>query len=173
MIGLESDKNTLYVTSTNKYPSSEREMQDRKRDIFLVCFLLEGIIKGFYCECRKYVYIHTEKAIIVQTSLRKTIAIKWYLLLQSDFFNWASPENVSRLAPPINPSTGPPLNLLRMRITKHLRLFSIIRGGQSGTLTFFLKSVTYWPTLSKFRGGPVKKTPCILLKYIFTPCANV
>ena len=39
--------------------------------------------------------------------------------------------------PPINPSTGPPLNLLRMRITKHLRLFSIIRGGQSGTLTFF------------------------------------
>ena len=47
-----------------------------------MCFLLESIIKGFYCECRKYVYIHTEKAIIVQTSLRKTIAIRWYLLLQ-------------------------------------------------------------------------------------------
>ena len=30
-------------------------------------------------------------------------------------------------------------------------------GGQSGTLTFFSKSVTYWSTLSKFRGGPVKK----------------
>ena len=25
-----------------------------------------------------------------------------------------------------------------------------------------MKSVTYWPTLSKFRGGPVKKTPCII-----------
>ena len=30
-------------------------------------------------------------------------------------------------------------------------------GGQYGTLMFFWKSVTYWPTLSKFRGGPVKK----------------
>ena len=28
-------------------------------------------------------------------------------LIQGVFFNWASPENVSRLAPPINPSTGP------------------------------------------------------------------
>ena len=28
--------------------------------------------------------------------------------LQGVFFNWASPENVSRLAPPINPTTGPP-----------------------------------------------------------------
>ena len=35
--------------------------------------------------------------------------------------------------------------------------FLIPRGGQSGTLTFFLKSVTCWPTLSKFRGGPVQK----------------
>ena len=30
-------------------------------------------------------------------------------------------------------------------------------GGQSGTLSFFFKSVTYRPTLSKFRVGPVKK----------------
>ena len=37
--------------------------------------------------------------------------------------------------------------------------FSIPMGGQSGTLMFFFKSVTYWPTLSKFRGGPVKKKP--------------
>ena len=35
--------------------------------------------------------------------------------------------------------------------------FSTPRGGQSGTLTFFFKSVTYQPTLSKIRGGPVKK----------------
>ena len=28
--------------------------------------------------------------------------------IQGDFFNWASPENVSRLAPPKIASTGPP-----------------------------------------------------------------
>ena len=28
--------------------------------------------------------------------------------IQGGFFNWASPENVSRLAPPKNASTGPP-----------------------------------------------------------------
>ena len=44
-------------------------------------------------------------------------------LIQGGFFNWASPENVSILAPPINPSTGPPLNLLSMRITNHLDFF--------------------------------------------------
>ena len=32
-----------------------------------------------------------------------------------------------------------------------------MRGGQSGTLNVFLKSVTYRPTLRKCRGGPVKK----------------
>ena len=42
-------------------------------------------------------------------------------ILQGDFFNWASPENVSRLAPPI-PNT---------------LTFSIPMGGQSGTLMFF------------------------------------
>ena len=29
-------------------------------------------------------------------------------VIQGGFFNWASPENVSRLAPPKNASTGPP-----------------------------------------------------------------
>ena len=38
-----------------------------------------------------------------------------------------------------------------------LRRFLIMWGGQSGTLKVFLNSVTYRPTLSKFRGGPVKK----------------
>ena len=32
-------------------------------------------------------------------------------------------------------------------------------GGQSGTRNFFLKSVTYRPTLGIFRGGPVKTLP--------------
>ena len=31
--------------------------------------------------------------------------------IQGDFFNWPPPENVSRLAPPKNAWTGPPLNL--------------------------------------------------------------
>ena len=31
------------------------------------------------------------------------------------------------------------------------------KGGPVWDSTVFLKSVTYWPTLSKFRGGPVKK----------------
>ena len=40
-----------------------------------------------------------------------------------------------------------------------LRRFPI-RGGASLGLYHFLKLVTYRPTLSKFRGGAVKKTPC-------------
>ena len=36
--------------------------------------------------------------------------------------------------------------------------FSIPRGGPVLDSNVFLKSVTYRPTLSKFRGGPVKKT---------------
>ena len=45
--------------------------------------------------------------------------------------------------------------------------FSIPMGGQSGTLMFF-KSVTYWPTLSKFRGGPVKKNT-LYFYFFFQP----
>ena len=37
-------------------------------------------------------------------------------LIQGDFFNWASPENVSRLAPPKFAWTGPPLNCLSVGI---------------------------------------------------------
>ena len=33
----------------------------------------------------------------------------------------------------------------------------IPRGGPVWDFNIFLKSVTYWPTLSKFRGEPVKK----------------
>ena len=43
-----------------------------------MCFPLESIIKGFYCECRKYVSIHAEKVVMFQTSWQKTLAIKWY-----------------------------------------------------------------------------------------------
>ena len=42
-----------------------------------------------------------------------------------------------------------------MRIIKHLDFFRSKGGG--GQSDVFFKSATYQPTLSKFRGGPVKK----------------
>ena len=63
--------------------------------------------------------------------------------IQGGFFNWASPENVSRLAPPKNASTGPPCfgKVLSMAAEKgeipNTLTFSIPMGGQSGTLMFF------------------------------------
>ena len=86
------------------------------------------------------------------------------------FFNQASPENVSRLAPPKNASTGPRYfeKVLSMAAERgeipNTLTFSIPRGGQSGTLTLFLKSVIYRPALNKFRGGPAKKTTLYIVK---------
>ena len=40
------------------------------------------------------------------------VIIKVISLIQGDFFNWASPENVSRLAPPQICLVWPPLNFL-------------------------------------------------------------
>ena len=64
------------------------------------------------------------------------------------FFNWVSPANVSRLAPPKNALTGPPhfekvlsMAAERGEIPNSLT-FLIPRGGQSRDM---------------FRGGPVKK----------------
>ena len=63
--------------------------------------------------------------------------------IQGGFFNWASPENVSRLAPPKNASTGPPYfkKVLSMVAERgeipNTLTFSIPMGGQSGTLMFF------------------------------------
>ena len=37
------------------------------------------------------------------------------------------------------------------------KTFLIPRGGPVWDSNVFLKSVVYWPTISKFRGGPVKK----------------
>ena len=66
-----------------------------------------------------------------------------HLKIQGGFFNWASPENVSRLAPPINPLIGPPLNLLSMRITKHLDFFRSLGGASLGLYRFF--EISYLP----------------------------
>ena len=57
--------------------------------------------------------------------------------IQGDFFNWASPGNVFRLAPPRNPSTGPPLNHQSMRITKHLDFLLSLGGASLGLYHFF------------------------------------
>ena len=82
-------------------------------------------------------------------------------LIQGDFFNWASPENVSRLAPPKFAWTGPCPNFSKcwnhIHFARHLGVFRS-EGGPVWDSNVFLKSVTYRPTLSKFRGGPVKKT---------------
>ena len=64
-------------------------------------------------------------------------------IVQGDFFNWASPENVSRLAPPKTALTGPPHfeKVLSMAAERgeipNTLTFLIPEGGQSGTLTFF------------------------------------
>ena len=46
--------------------------------------------------------------------------------------------------------------------SKYLNIFNTY-GGPVWDSNVFLKSVTYWPTLSKFRGGQLIKTPCITL----------
>ena len=67
------------------------------------------------------------------------------------------PQKMPRLAPPYIEKV---LSMAAERgeIPNTLTFF-IPRGGESGTLTFFFKLVTYWPTLSKFREGPIKKIP--------------
>ena len=81
-------------------------------------------------------------------------------IIQGDFFNWDSPENVSRLAPPKFAWTGPPPNFSKcwnhIHFARHLGVFRS-EGGPVWDSNVFLKSVTYRPTLSKFSGGPFKK----------------
>ena len=77
--------------------------------------------------------------------------------LQGVFFNWASPldwppPNLLGLAPP--PKFSKCWN--HIHFARHLDVFRS-KGGPVWDSDVFLKSVTYWPTLSKFRGGPVKK----------------
>ena len=69
----------------------------------------------------------------ISIRVEKTLTV----FVQGDFFNWASPENVSRLAPPINPLTGRPLNHQSMRITKHLDFLLSLGGASLGLYRFF------------------------------------
>ena len=104
-----------------------------------------------------------------QNFCRNSEFLSFFFRSTGCFFNWASPENVSRLAPPHKSLDWPPSKSSKYENHSALRLFLIIRGGQSGTLTFFFKSVTYRPTLSKFRGGPVKKTTL----YMYVHCLQI
>ena len=81
--------------------------------------------------------------------------------VQGVFFNWASPENVSRLPPPQICLDCPPLKFSKcwnhIHFPRHLDVFKSLGGGAVWDSGVFLKSVTYRPTLSKFREGPVKE----------------
>ena len=87
------------------------------------------------------------------------MVFKENLFIQGGFFNWPSPENVSRLAPPKMPRLAPPYfkKFLSMAAERgeipNTLTFSIPRGGQYWTLNVFLKSVIYRPTLREIRGG--------------------
>ena len=86
------------------------------------------------------------------------------------------PLKMSLLAPPINPSTGPPLNLLSMRITKHLDFFRSLGGGQSGTLTFFWNQLLTGQHLANFGAGAVKKNTLYILETfsdVFKMCSKM
>ena len=100
-----------------------------------------------------------------RTIWSKLVEILAINIIQGDFFNWPSPENVSRLAPPKFAWTGPPPNFSKcwnhIHFARHLGVFRS-EGGPVWDSNVFLKSVTYRPTLSKFRGGPVKKNTLYL-----------
>ena len=57
------------------------------------------------------------------------------------FFNWDSPENVSRLAPPKFAWTGPPPKFSKcwnhIHFARHLDVFRSLGGASLGLLTIF------------------------------------
>ena len=100
--------------------------------------------------------------------------LKYFLFIgrniQGVFFNWP-PLNMSLDWPPPQKCLDwPPLNLVSMRITlrsSDTQTFFDHGGGPVWDSNIFLKSVTYRPTLSKFRGGPVKKTTLQFCLYTY------
>ena len=71
----------------------------------------------------------------------------------------------SRLAPPQICLDWPPPKFSKcwnhIHFARYLDVFDHEGGGAVWDSNVFLKSVTYRPTLSKFRGGQLKKPPCI------------
>ena len=65
------------------------------------------------------------------------------------------------LAPPKNAWTGSPKSFKyenHIEVLRHLDFFSIMGGGAVWDYNVLSKSVTYQPTLSKFRGAVKKNT---------------
>ena len=79
--------------------------------------------------------------------------------IQGGFFNWP-PLKMSLDWPPLKmPRLAPPKSFKyenHIEILRHLDFFRSW-GGPVWDSNVFSKSVTYRPTLSKFKGGPVKK----------------
>ena len=89
------------------------------------------------------------------------------IFIQGVFFNWASPENVSRLAPPKKtPWLAPPHfeKVLSMAAERgeipNTLTFLMPRGGQSGTLTFFWNQSLTGQHLANSGEAQLKKSPC-------------
>ena len=99
----------------------------------------------------------------------------WHQLLMANtgwFFNWASPENVSRLAPPKNASTGPPLLWKSSKYggwergdSEYFNIFNTY-GGQSGTLMFFWNQLLTGQHLANSGEAQLKKNTLYLHIYI-------
>ena len=105
----------------------------------------------------------------ISTSLAAT-ADRSFCDIQGDFFNWASPENISRLAPPKNALTGPSPphfeKVLSMAAERGeiLNTFLIPReGGQSGTLSFFRNQSLTGQHLANSGEAQLKKSPCMIV----------
>ena len=103
-----------------------------------------------------------------------TMVFKENLFIQGGFFNWPSPENVSRLAPPKMPRLAPPYfkKFLSMAAERgeipNTLTFSIPRGGQYWTLTFFWNQLLTGQHLANSGEGQLKNHPvwckCIINK---------
>ena len=82
------------------------------------------------------------------------------------FFNWPPPLDWPALK---MPRLAPPKSFKYENHIKVLRHLDFFRswGGAVWDSNVFSKSFTYWPALSKFKGGPVKKNTLYAHTYLF------
>ena len=87
------------------------------------------------------------------------------MYIQGGFFNWPSPENVSRLAPPKMPRLAPPYfkKFLSMAAERgeipNTLTFSIPRGGQSAALPILLNQLVTGQHLANSGEAQLKNHP--------------
>ena len=105
-------------------------------------------------ECSWVIYPQIAELGTLKTSLgnlaRFAITAKTYRVF---FFNWPPPKCIDWPPPRLSKCWN------HIHFARHLGAFRS-EGGPVWDSNVFFKSVTYRPTLSKFRGGAVKKTPC-------------